>query len=155
MNNCCKHEHNCVQELKDDHEKILENLDALQKAVKDEIDKNAVKKFLDFTREFAEPHHHKEEEVLFPKLEEKGIPKEGGPIGMMLIEHEAKRGYVKELAGALAENNDEKIKENALAIVSLMRDHIYKENNILYPCAEDVLSEEEMFSLGEKCSQIK
>lgn len=155
MSNCCEHNHNCVKELYDDHKKILEGLTALQEAVSAAIDKEAVKIFLDFTREFAEPHHHKEEEVLFPKLEEKGIPNEGGPIGMMLLEHDSKRGYVKALSEALTEGNNEKIKENALAIVNLMRDHIYKEDNILYPCAEDVLSEEEMSSLYEKCSQIK
>ncbi len=155
MSNCCDHNHNCIQELKNDHKKILESIDELQKAVHPAVNKEAIKKFLDFTRDFAEPHHHKEENVLFPKLEEKGIPKEGGPIGIMLLEHEAKRGYIKNLHEALENNDDTKIKENALAIVNLMRDHIYKENNILYPCAEDVLSEEEMSEMGGKCSEIK
>lgn len=155
MSNYCEHNHNCVEELKQDHSKILESIDALQGAVRGKTDKDAVKKFLDFTQSFAEPHHHKEENVLFPKLEEKGIPREGGPIGMMLLEHETKRGFVKNLREALENGDEAKIKENALSIVNLMRDHIYKENNILYPCAEDVLSEEEMNEMGAKCSEIK
>jgi len=153
--NCCEHNHNCIEELKQDHKKILESIDALQVAVRDGINKEEVKKFLDFTQSFAEPHHHKEENVLFPKLEEKGIPREGGPIGMMLLDHETKRGFVKNLREALENNDEGKIKENALAIINLMRDHIYKEDNILYPCAEDVLTEVEMNEMGAKCSEIK
>lgn len=155
MSNCSEHNHNCIEELYANHKEILKNLDVLAEAVRDNVNKETVQNFLNFTRDFAEPHHHKEEEVLFPKLEEKGIPNHGGPIGMMLLEHETKRGYVKNLLEALNNNDEAKMKENALAIVNLMRDHIYKEDNILYPCAEDVLSEEEMNEMGAKCSQIK
>ena len=139
-------EHNCIEELTADHQKILAKVD--------ELEKGKVKEFLEFTESFAEPHHHKEEEVLFPALEKKGIPKEGGPIGVMLSEHEAKRGLVKELRKAIEEKQEDKIKENALAIVSLLRDHIFKEDNILYPCAKDALSAEEMAELGHQCQNL-
>ncbi|MBI2450605.1 MAG: hemerythrin domain-containing protein [Candidatus Nealsonbacteria bacterium] len=140
MAECCHH--NCIEELRSDHEKILAELDKL------EADPAGyAKEFLKFTEEFAEPHHHKEEEVLFPALEKKGIPNEGGPIGMMLMEHEMKRGYVKELAAG-------KI-EAAMKIVSLLRDHINKENNILYPMAEQVLTEEELAEMGHRCEKLK
>lgn len=155
MSNYCEHNHNCIEELYENHKEILKSLDALSEAVRDVVSQDGVRIFLDFTNRFAEPHHHKEEEVLFPKLEEKGIPNEGGPIGMMLLEHEMKRGYVKNLLEALNNNDEAKMKESALAIVNLMRDHIYKEDNILYPCAEDVLSQEEMNEMGAKCSEIK
>jgi len=157
MDNCCGHNnHNCLEELKSDHKEILKSLDVLEKAVSGEnYDAKAVADFLDFTVSFAEPHHHKEEDVLFPKLEEKGIPREGGPIGMMLLEHARKREYVKNAREALNESDEIKIKENSLAIVNLMRDHIYKEDNILYPCAEDVLSMDEINEMSGRCSQIK
>ena len=142
MSECCHHDHNCIEELRADHEKILAELDKLEKDPA-----GYAKEFLKFTAEFAEPHHHKEEEVLFPALEQKGIPKDGGPIGVMLAEHEMKRGYVKELAGG-------KI-EAAGDIISLLRDHINKENNILYPMAEQVLSEEELAGMGHLCEEIK
>lgn len=155
MSNCCKHNHNCIEELSNNHKEILKSLDGLAEAVKGDVSNDAVQKFLDFTRDFAEPHHHKEEKVLFPKLEQKGIPNEGGPIGMMLLEHKAKRGYVENLQKALLSGDETKIKENALAIINLMRDHIYKEDNILYPCVEDILSPEEMNEMSSKCSEIK
>lgn len=141
MTQCCGH-HNCIEELRSDHEKILFELDKLEKDPA-----GYAKEFLKFTESFAEPHHHKEEQVLFPALEQKGIPNEGGPIGMMLMEHEMKRGYVKELASG-------KI-EAAMKIVSLLRDHIAKENDILYPMAEQVLTPDELAGMAHKCEEIK
>ncbi|MBI2042449.1 MAG: hemerythrin domain-containing protein [Candidatus Nealsonbacteria bacterium] len=140
MSHCCRH-HNCIEELKADHEIILAEL------VKLEADPAGyAKEFLKFTANFAEPHHHKEEEVLFPALERKGIPNQGGPIGVMLMEHETKRGYVKELAAG-------KI-EAAANIISLLREHIAKENDILYPLAQQVLSEEELAAMADRCEAI-
>lgn len=140
MTECC--EHNCIEELKSDHEKILAELDKLEA---DPV--GYAKEFLKFTEEFAEPHYRKEEEVLFPAMEKKGIPKDDGPIGVMLAEHEMKRECLKELA-------DGKI-EAAGKIVSLMRDHINKENNILYPMAEQVLTKEELEEMGHRCEELK
>lgn len=147
--------HNCLEELSADHKKILRKLEELETAVEEpKIDRNKIKEFLDFTENFAEPHHQKEEKVLFPALEKKGIPKEGGPIGMMLLEHKTKRGYVKKLQKALIEDKEEGIKKHAQSIVSLLTGHIYKEDNILYPCARDVLTSEELVRLGHQCQKI-
>ena len=143
------------------NKEILAKTEELEKAVSGPVNMDKVKEFLEFTENYAEPHHHKEEKVLFPALEKKGIPREGGPIGVMLAEHETKRGLVKELRKAVKEPafvkttaGKAKIKETALAIVSLLRDHIFKEDNILYPCARDSLSQEEMVELGRQCETL-
>ena len=119
------------------------------------IDHGKIKEFLHFTETFAEPHHQKEEQVLFPALEKKGIPNEGGPIGIMLMEHTAKRDYLVKMREDLQENNNIKLKKNTQAMISLLRDHIYKENNILYPCSQDVLTKEELANLALQCEKIK
>ena len=155
MPSCCHH-HNCIEELKSDHQNILEHLDDLETVINQSaIDHNKVEEFLHFTEIFAEPHHQKEEQVLFPVLEKKGIPNEGGPIGMMLMEHAAKRDYLVKMRKALQENDETKLKKNTQAMIALLRDHIYKENNILYPCAQDVLTKEELASLASQCEKIK
>ena len=155
MSNHCHH-HNCIEELKSDHQNILAHLDDLEKVINQlAINREKVEEFLHFTETFAEPHHQKEEQVLFPALEKKGIPNEGGPIGMMLAEHAAKREYLVKMREALEENNEDKLKENTQAMISLLREHIYKENNILYPCAEDALTKEELASLASQCEKIK
>ena len=155
MSNHCHH-HNCIEELKSDHQNILKHLDDLEAVInKPTIDHAKIKEFLHFTETFAEPHHQKEEQVLFPALEKKGIPNEGGPIGMMLAEHTAKRDYLVKMREGLEENNNIKLKENTKAMISLLRDHIYKEDNILYPCAQDTLTKEELASLASQCEKIK
>ena len=147
-NHCCGH-HNCIEELRADHEKILSELDKLEKNPE-----GYAREFLEFTESFAEPHHHKEEQVLFPALEQKGIPNEGGPIGVMLMDHEVKRGPVKELRKAVENNESAGIKEHALAIINLLREHIAKENDILYPMAEQVLTPDELAGMAHKCEEI-
>ncbi|OGH71501.1 MAG: hypothetical protein A3G00_02815 [Candidatus Magasanikbacteria bacterium RIFCSPLOWO2_12_FULL_43_12] len=155
MPNHC-HRHNCIEELKSDHQNILKHLDDLEAVINQTtINRTKIKEFLHFTETFAEPHHQKEEQVLFPALEKKGIPNEGGPIGMMLIEHATKRDYLVKMREALQENNNIKLKENTQAMISLLRDHIYKEDNVLYPCAQDVLTEEELSGLASRCEKIK
>jgi len=142
--------------LKDEHKIILERLDRLEAAVRGtQIDKQEVESFLHFGETFAEPHHEKEEKVLFPALEKKGVPNEGGPIGCMLSEHMAKREYVKNLKTALEGNNQDNVRKNAMAIVALLRDHISKEDNILYPMAKQVLNSDELKDLAEQCDNLE
>ncbi|MEK7117469.1 MAG: hemerythrin domain-containing protein [Patescibacteria group bacterium] len=150
------HHHNCIGELKSDHQTILKHLNDLEKAINQPTINHAeVEEFLHFTETFAEPHHQKEEQVLFPALERKGIPNEGGPIGMMIMEHMAKRDYLIKMREALKENNEDKLKENTRDMISLLRDHIYKEDNILYPCAQDALTKDELINLASQCEKIK
>ena len=89
--------------LKQEHRVIENVLDALERLAK-AAETSALaewEKAIDFARNFADKCHHlKEENLLFPALEERGIPREGGPIGMMLAEHEEGRGYVRAMAAA-------------------------------------------------------
>lgn len=49
-----------------------------------------IDEILEFFKEFIDAcHHGKEEKFLFPAIEAAGIPREGGPIGVMLAEHES------------------------------------------------------------------
>lgn len=104
------------------------------------------RKALDFIRNFAdECHHLKEEKILFPALEEHGIPRDGGPVGMMLTEHEEGRGYVRGMmaALALAEAKNEAAKgalvDNARAYLRLLKEHIQKEDEILFRIADEAI----------------
>jgi len=149
------HHHNCIEELKSDHQNILAHLDDLAVVINQpEISHAKVREFLHFTEIFAEPHHQKEEQVLFPALEKKGLPNAGGPIGMMLMEHTAKRDYLTKMKQALEENNEDKLKGYTQAMISLLREHIYKEDNILYPCAQEMLTPEELAGLALQCEKI-
>jgi hemerythrin-like domain-containing protein len=146
----CGHHHSekATELLSDEHRVIERVLAVLQKLttrpVKNSLD--CWRKALDFFSHFADQcHHFKEEQVLFPAMEEHGIPREGGPIGMMLMEHEEGRGHVRSMLAALtlAEARNEAAKdtllENARAYLRLLREHIQKEDEILFRIADDVI----------------
>ncbi len=139
-----------TEALKADHRVIEKVLAVLEKLTADPQALDAWNKAIDFIRNFADRCHHlKEEKIFFPALEKKGIPRDGGPIGMMLTEHEEGRGYVRAMAEALKGEVPPKtaLVENARAYLSLLRDHIRKEDEILFNMADEVLSSEEQKNL--------
>lgn len=101
----------------------------------------------DFVRDFADGcHHKKEEDILFVSMAGKGVPVNGGPIGVMLAEHEQGRIYnrgiregVEKLQGGDSSGKIEIIK-NGRGYAALLHQHIAKEDGILFPMAERVIS---------------
>ncbi len=103
---------------------------------------------VDFIRNYADRFHHaKEEDVLFKALVENGMPAENSPVAAMLMAHDQGRAFVRGMEEgakkALAGDRSQvaAIAENAYGYIALLRDHIDKEDNILYPLAERVLPE--------------
>ncbi len=106
----------------------------------------------------AEPHHQREEQVLFPELEKRGF---FGPPQVMRMEHETLRRYKREIK-QLAEKADikdakvkAKLDQASKILIMTLRDHIFKENSILYPTALQSIREEETWNkLKMQCDQI-
>jgi hemerythrin-like domain-containing protein len=101
---------------------------------------------VDFIRNYADRFHHaKEEDVLFEALVQNGMPRANSPVAAMLVEHDRGRAYVAALEeaarSALAGRADRNgvIAENAIGYAALLREHIAKEDEILYPLAERVI----------------
>ena len=99
-----------------------------------------------FFRNFADRcHHGKEEAHLFPAMEAKGFPRDGGPTGVMLHEHEQGRAHVRgmdEAIDAAAAGDAAALRqfvEHAEGYVALLREHIYKEDHILFQLADRTL----------------
>ncbi|MFQ6073835.1 MAG: DUF438 domain-containing protein [Candidatus Bathyarchaeia archaeon] len=142
--------------LKGEHDVILKNLDALEKTMEGI---NASESFEQIGKELeeieriahilidAEKHHQREEEALFPLLEERGIT---GPPRIMRMEHRELRARKKAL-GKLVDEHDalgyndfvKRLRELEGYIVPTLRAHISKENNILYPTALKSLEEKQ------------
>ena len=100
----------------------------------------------DFIKGFADGCHHKKEEgVLFKEMVNAGVPEQGGPVGVMLNEHEQGRVYTNSMRQAAEQwqAGDEAGRkgavQNALGYVNLLRVHIHKEENILFPLAGRVI----------------
>jgi hemerythrin-like domain-containing protein len=104
---------------------------------------------VDFIRNYADRFHHaKEEDILFKALVANGMPEQNSPVAAMLMAHDEGRAYVRGMEeGAQKAQAGEigqipVIAKNAYGYIALLRDHIDKENTILYPLAERVLPEE-------------
>ena len=131
---------------------VLNCLDRMvERAEKDGcLDRSAAEKAIDVIRNFADRcHHGKEENHLFATLVEKGLPRDGGPVGQMLREHEMGRGFVAGMDENLAAASEgdkaslSRFSENARNYVGLLRNHIQKEDRVLFPVADRMLDEQD------------
>lgn len=103
---------------------------------------------VDFIRNYADRFHHaKEEDVLFKALVANGMPAENSPVAAMLMAHDQGRDHVRAIEAAAQQalagepGQIPVIAEHARGYAALLRDHIDKEDNILYPLAERILPE--------------
>lgn len=126
-----------------------------------EIDK--LEKLSEFFSLFADRcHHGKEENMLFPELEKVGIPREEGPIGVMLTEHKIGRDYLRILREGVESYKTnpsasavKKIVESIKGYIDLLEQHIYKENNVLFMMAEMHLTEKVQRELFDKFEEFE
>lgn len=154
-------------ELKQEHRTIERMLAVLSTAAAraeagQELPRDFFPRAVDFIRNFADRcHHGKEEEKLYPAMERRGIPREGGPIGVMLLEHDQGRAFVRgmdEAAKRLAAGDKGAAKEaarNARGYAELLSQHILKEDNILYMMADRVLSPADQKELSGQFQQVE
>jgi hemerythrin-like domain-containing protein len=129
--------------LREEHRVILRALDVLEAAAArlaagQPLPDGWWPEIIAWLRGFADKTHHaKEESSLFPAMVKAGVPSAGGPVGVMLEEHERGRALVRAMeAGEPAARA-----AKATQFVALLRGHIDKENGVLFPLADAVLDE--------------
>ena len=104
---------------------------------------------------------HPGEDRLFVKMNECGFPREYGPVGVMLAEHTAGRAHVRVLAdiagqsGPLSAGEREQLREHAREFVPLLLGHIQKEDNILYPMAQQAIPPLAFTKLDADCEAFE
>jgi uncharacterized protein len=156
-----------LQTLIAEHEKLLgflNQLDMLNFALQDKGVNNITAEDIEQLKNLAEQiisaenHHLREENALFPELEKLGIT---GPTRIMRLEHNELRARKRTLLDLASNfntsNEDESLKginEAAKYIVFNLRDHIFKENHILYPSALENIEETIWSDIKEKCDEI-
>ena len=147
-------EHRIIESKLDELEQQLDGAGPFPRRYFDEA--------LDFFRNFADGcHHAKEENLLFPRMKERGVPERGGPIGVMLAEHDEGRAYLK----AVRENLDAAgrgdaearrlVHVNAAAYIEMLRHHIRKEDNILFRMARVVLQPDDVAELQKEFAAVE
>lgn len=145
-----------TQDLRKEHEaiiyvlKILEQM-MLKKKSDEQLQLQYYEELVFFLKTFADKcHHGKEENYLFNELIKKGIPNEGGPIGVMLKEHAQGREYIAQMSKAIEDKSIDGFNQAAMQYRDLLRSHIEKENNVLFQMADKVIDEQEQVIMFEK-----
>jgi len=119
--------------------------------------------FADFLAQDVDGFHgRKEEEGLFPVLV-RHIGSEGGPVGVMLEEHEVLRHHQRTIASNVPRLERDLEAVEAWTAVSAATDavdrllafHIEKEDQVLFPMARAVLTPAEMSEVAQICQEIE
>jgi hemerythrin-like domain-containing protein len=153
-------------ELKSEHrviERVLRVLETLvaRSEQGEGFEVESLKQCIEFFRLFADAcHHAKEEDLLFPVLEERGIPRDGGPIGVMLYEHSQARMLTQQMGAALTafESGDgeaeARFRDTARQYLTLLKNHIYKEDNVLFNMGDHVMTEADQTLLCGRFGEV-
>ena len=150
--------------LRQEHELVLMVAAAMDREAADiertgRVHGEQVAQMIDFTRNFTDGcHHSKEERLLFPMLEERSAAA-GGPVSVMLSEHQAGRDIVRAISDALpAAGHDPAaragVAEHLALYARLLRLHINKEESVLFPLAESMLSDQEQEMLAADFARV-
>jgi len=138
------------QLLMTDHETTEKVFEAVERALQAPAGPapSVVKDALEYFQGYVDAcHNRKEEEHLFPLIERRGIPRAGGPLAVMLGEHEHSRSILPALVsvGEAYLDGDRavlpELREAFAEYASLLKNHFWKENDILYPMARRVMTE--------------
>jgi hemerythrin-like domain-containing protein len=145
-----------IADLMDEHEAILSAIQIMERMIATiekatSVDTKDIHDFVGFLKEFADKcHHGKEEGLLFPAMIGAGVPDRGGPIGVMLAEHAQGRKLIRDMEESISTDVDRmKLAQAAREYANLLRNHIQKENTVLFPMAERVLAETQLEKLYE------
>lgn len=150
-----------TQILSEEHKAILKVISALEKECQklqtsQKINAEFFAQAIDFTRNYADKFHHaKEEDILFVEFCKDAHKAPCNPVDQMLFEHKQGRGYVKNMETALNEKNIENIIKNGNDYAGLLKDHIFKEDTILYPMIDEVLDEKTQQAISEKANAVE
>lgn len=106
----------------------------------------------------SENHFLREENVLFPYLEKHGVTE---PPAIMWMEHDQIRGIKQNLIRLIDthesmgfRNFARQLEEAALSLAEMLSSHFYKENNILFPIALQVMEESEWKDIRRQFDEL-
>jgi hemerythrin-like domain-containing protein len=156
-----------IEQLKAEHEGIKLMLKIMDRVCnrlksKKELNQEHFIKILEFLNIFIDKcHHGKEEDLLIPAMVKAGVPKGAGAITFTLKEHKEGRGYVKSMSQSFDKlkkddaGASETIIESEKYYSDLLVKHIDKEESVLYPMADKVLSHIKQGELLEEFEKLE
>ncbi|HEY3388323.1 MAG TPA: hemerythrin domain-containing protein [Prolixibacteraceae bacterium] len=152
-----------TKNLEDDHVYIMQLIDVMEAMTKSsEPVITDLEEAVEIIKKYADGlHHAKEETFLFPLMAERGFSTQQGPVAMMLHEHTQGRNFVKAMSEniELFKSGDLSalafVYRNMLGYGELLRNHIAKENNVLFRMADNALSKDDQENLYKEFEEIE
>lgn len=92
-------------------------------------------------------HHEKEEQLLFPALERVGLSVDQGPTAVLRDEHRRIRFWRSRLEQTLVARDRTRLAATAASYLDVLRAHVMKENQILFPLCRRLLDAATLESL--------
>jgi hemerythrin-like domain-containing protein len=138
----------CTDLLLQDHKLIGRALDVLEQMAKrverlEPVEHDDIESVLRFLRKFGDDiHQAREESALFPELLRNPHAQEPS-LRQILFEHDQERSLVEGVEDALYTKNGKQFVQFANHLVELLRNHIRKEDSVLFVIAERLLSAEQ------------
>lgn len=152
-----------TKNLENDHEYILRLMSVMEKMVLEiSTSLKHIELVVSLIRNYADGFHHgKEEHLFFPFLVKKGFSNDHGPVSVMIHEHAEGRKFVENMEAEIAniKNGDESsftiLYENMQGYIDLLRTHIGKENKVLFPLADKVLTPDDQEELLKEFAALE
>lgn len=155
-----------IETLEEEHKLISRVVRLLPKVRRDvetgTVDECVLPDIIQFFSEFTDEFHHaKEEDRLFPALVQKGVSQKGCPLGALTFEHQQGRNLMNGLNAAIKRYREgdseatKTISEILKNMGELYTDHIWKEDYLLIPMSEKVLSSPDREALAKDFAGVQ
>ncbi len=139
-------EHPLLQRWMAEHDAALQALDRLETALR-AGDLKAARPEAHWLGSELKAHNEAEEAHLFPLMDP--FFGDHSPVSCMRDEHRSLWDQVQALEVAVVQGSLEPAQASGFQVISLLRNHIAKENNVLYPMAERMLTPEAKAQLSQ------
>jgi hemerythrin-like domain-containing protein len=146
--------------LAQEHKLILRALDVLDALTgsmeaQGRFEERDADKILDFLRWFADAHHQaKEETILFPAIKASAASEER-PVRHMMFEHDQERQSIEDLERNARSDKRSDFAAAANQLSSVLRNHIYKEDTLLFPDADSLLTNQQDDAVFEQLQRYE
>ncbi|MDT8861393.1 hemerythrin domain-containing protein [Alkalihalobacillus sp. MEB130] len=159
-----------LQSLKEEHQPLREQMEKLYRlshSIEEEKGIGQIKERILYLRQGVvkfvsqlDPHSEKEEGVLFPMVA-RYIGKDTGPILVMEYEHDQAKAHLRQFLEETTNLQESLTRDELVTITKryndafkILQGHFLKEEEILFPLAQRLLSDEEKLSLEERIGRL-
>ena len=156
-----------TENLIKEHKKINELLDIMSKIalkikLNDVFYPNDVEEIVNYLLIIIENSHHgKEDDVFYPELISSGIAKDTAPLSIINYEHTISKSYLKDISSCVVNckiGNDfsgELLADSLTNYVVVIKNHIQREEEVIFPIANEVLSAEKQYEISQRFEDIE